>query len=175
VLRGLKGRIDLLLDAGPTSGGLESTVLDVTSTSPRLLRPGLVSRAQIESVIGTIQRSLPLAVSPDQPLPSPGMSSRHYAPRAPLEMIEGDATARVKELGRQGVLVGWLTLTGVAEMPDARAAIIAMPKTLAEYGSQLYAALHELDQQGVERIIVSMPPDTEEWSAVRDRLRRASR
>jgi L-threonylcarbamoyladenylate synthase len=175
VLRGLDGRIDLLLDAGPTAGGLESTVLDMTSTPPRLLRPGLISPAQIESVIGAIQRSLPLAVSRDQPLPSPGMSSRHYAPRAPLECIEGDASARVKELVGRGVLVGWLALADVTETPHDSSTIFVMPENPSDYASRLYAALHDLDREGVGRIIVSMPPDTEEWLAVRDRLRRASK
>src|SRR4051794_29437194 len=84
VLHTMRGRIDLVLDPGPTSGGLESTVLDLTTSPPRLLRPGLVTRSEVEAIIGPIVLSstAPLgAVS----LPSPGMLPRHYAPRTPLE------------------------------------------------------------------------------------------
>src|SRR5205807_129992 len=88
VLRGLDGRIDLVLDGGPTAGGLESTVLDLTTTPPRLLRPGLVSPAEIEEVIGPIARLTASRAEDEKPLPSPGMLSRHYAPRAPLEGVE---------------------------------------------------------------------------------------
>ena len=79
VRRSLDGRIDLILDGGPTSGGVESTVLDVTTVPPRLLRPGLIVPAALEGVIGLITRS---TLTPTgQALPSPGMSPRHYAPR----------------------------------------------------------------------------------------------
>ncbi|HMF19354.1 MAG TPA: L-threonylcarbamoyladenylate synthase, partial [Gemmataceae bacterium] len=77
VLHGLEGRIDLLLDAGPTPGGLESTVLDVTTNPPRLLRPGLISPAELGAVIGPIiQKESP---NPGDTLRSPGMLGRHYA------------------------------------------------------------------------------------------------
>src|SRR5437763_8542920 len=87
VLHGLGGRIDLILDAGPCPGGIESTVLDVTNDPPRLLRPGLVTPAQIEAVIGPIQRFGEPAGSV---LRSPGLLAKHYAPRAPLELAGDD-------------------------------------------------------------------------------------
>src|SRR5947209_6677836 len=85
VLSGLEGRIDLLLDAGPTPGGIESTVLDLTTSPPRLLRPGLVTPAQLEAVIGPIGRGTAPATG-GEPQRSPGMMARHYAPRTPLEL-----------------------------------------------------------------------------------------
>src|SRR5262245_24196245 len=78
ILDGLDGRIDLILDAGPTAGGLESTVLDLTTDPPRLLRPGLVTPAEIEAVVGPVARSASTETA--GPLPSPGMLARHYAP-----------------------------------------------------------------------------------------------
>jgi L-threonylcarbamoyladenylate synthase len=175
VLRGLDGRIDLVLDGGPTSGGLESTVLDLTSTPPRLLRPGLVSPAEIEAVIGPIQRPAAMAeIAEEQALPSPGMLRRHYAPRAPLECAAGDGRTRVEELSRQGVRVGWVRCGqgGEAALPGVLA--VALPCEPAAYSAQLYAVLHELDEAGVARIIVALPPMSEEWLAVQDRLRRAA-
>src|SRR5581483_10612849 len=84
VLAGLDGRIEMVLDAGPVPGGIESTVLDLTGDPPRLLRPGLVSPAELEAVIGPIRTAEPAPTGGDRPLPSPGMLSRHYAPRTPL-------------------------------------------------------------------------------------------
>jgi L-threonylcarbamoyladenylate synthase len=170
VLRGLGGRIDMLLDAGPVPGGIESTVLDVTTDPPRLLRPGLVSPAQIEAVIGRIV--LPAAMAPSgSPLPSPGMLTRHYAPRTPLELAEDDGRARVEELRRAGLRVGWLTFGG--DQLDS-VTTVTMPADPAGYAAALYAALHILDGAAVDRIIVAQPPDAPEWLAVRDRLRRAA-
>src|SRR5437773_596113 len=81
-------------DAGPCPGGIESTVLDLTSDPPRLLRPGLVTPAEIEAVIGPIYR-LGEPVSAAVPvLRSPGMLAKHYAPRAPLELADDDGRVR---------------------------------------------------------------------------------
>lgn len=171
VLRGLDGRIDLVLDGGPTTGGLESTVLDLTASPPRLLRPGLFTRGALEEVIGAVSAAAP-AVAGERPLPSPGMLARHYAPRVPLECPVDPAT-RVKELSRGG-RVGWLALGEPEEEVPAGVTVRVLPPDPPAYAAQFYAALHELDAAGVERIIVSTPPEGEEWLAVRDRLRRAS-
>jgi L-threonylcarbamoyladenylate synthase len=174
VLTGLDGRIDLLLDGGPTAGGLESTVLDVTAAPPRLLRPGLVTPAEIEVVLGGISRGAPAGAAPGEPLPSPGMLRRHYAPRTVLECVEDDGRARVEELRRDGVSVGWVTLGDVPGPLDTGVRVVAMPRDAKGYARSLYAALHLLDAQGVGRIVVALPPDADEWLAVRDRLRRAA-
>src|SRR5262249_49483494 len=81
VLRWLDGRIGLLLDSGPASGGRESRVLDLSRSPPRLLRPGLIGPREIEALIGRIDQTS-VAPSLDKPLPSPGLLPRHYAPRA---------------------------------------------------------------------------------------------
>src|SRR5207244_1574467 len=85
VLRGLDGRIDLILAAGPTTAGIESTVLDLTTTPPRLLRPGPIAPAQLEAILGPITR-VNSSTAETASLPSPGMLPRHYAPRTPLEL-----------------------------------------------------------------------------------------
>src|SRR5262249_50191969 len=87
VLKDLDGRINLVLDAGPTPGGLESTVLDLPRRPPRLLRPGLVTVAQLEAVIGAIDQSQGPGPVGDVPLASPGLMTRHYSPRTPLECV----------------------------------------------------------------------------------------
>jgi L-threonylcarbamoyladenylate synthase len=102
------------------------------------------------------------------------MLRRHYAPRAVLEGVEDDGRARVEELRRAGVSVGWVTLGDMPGVPDPAVRAVAMPREPKEYARSLYAALHALDAYGVGRIIVALPPDTDEWLAVRDRLRRAA-
>jgi L-threonylcarbamoyladenylate synthase len=171
VLRDLGGAIDLILDGGPTAGGIESTVLDLTGRPPRLLRPGLVTRAAIEAVIGPIA-VIGGPVSDAAPLPSPGLMARHYAPRTPLEAVEGDGAARAIELAGAGGRVAWVTWFAADAPPGVT--VVPLPGEPAGYAASLYAALHDLDLAGVDRIVVALPPAEEPWLAVRDRLRRAS-
>jgi L-threonylcarbamoyladenylate synthase len=173
VLRGLDGLVELILDAGPTAGGLESTVLDVTTRPPRLLRPGLVTPAQIEAEIGLIQRP-EVESAGEAPARSPGLLRRHYAPTTPLECVADGGAARVEELLRGGLRVGWVTFGESAAVDWPGLVTEVLPADPAGYGAALYAALHALDQAGLDRIVVSLPPATEEWLAVQDRLRRAS-
>jgi L-threonylcarbamoyladenylate synthase len=171
VLGGLADRIDLLLDAGPTTGGLESTVLDLTSRPPRLLRPGLVTIAQLEEVVGHVERApAPIAAGPAR---SPGLMQKHYAPRTQLELVAGSGRHRVADLRRQGMRVGWITLEKPLALP-AEPLLLSMPDDPAGYAAQLYAALHQLDGQGLDRIVLDLPPATDDWLAVHDRLRRAA-
>jgi L-threonylcarbamoyladenylate synthase len=173
VLKGLGERVDLILDGGPTTGGIESTVLDLTADPPRVLRPGLVTPAMIEGVIGRVElANHPAINSANSPARSPGMMAKHYAPRAPLELADGDGRSRVEALFGFGQRVGWLTWPGPADVGDV--VRIDMPADPAGYAVRLYAALHELDAAGVERIVVAEPPDGENWLAIRDRLRRAA-
>jgi L-threonylcarbamoyladenylate synthase len=175
VLVSLDGRIDLVLDGGPTPGGMESTVLDLTASPARLLRPGLVTPAQIEAIVGPIQRpAAGTAVLSPGPLPSPGMLPRHYAPRARLSCVGGYGKEDVEQLRRQGLRVGWVTVGDrpVEDQPGLVAA--SLPRDPEGYAARLYAVLHDLDAAGVDHIIVELPPEGDEWLAVRDRLRRAS-
>jgi L-threonylcarbamoyladenylate synthase len=172
VLGDLNGVIELVLDGGPTPGGLESTVLSLAADPPQLLRPGLVPPAAIEEVIGPITRTVPSAPA-DRPLPSPGMQARHYAPRTPLECVEGGGRERVEALSRAGQRVAWLTFPAYADYVVGPI-MVTMPDDPALYAAMLYGMLHALDAAGLDRIVVTLPPDRDEWLAVRDRLRRAS-
>jgi L-threonylcarbamoyladenylate synthase len=170
VLAGLDGRIPLVLDGGPTPGGIESTVLDLTTSPPRILRPGPVTPSQIEAVVGAVDLA---AAAPDQPLRAPGLLPRHYAPQTPLETCGDDGLDRVQKLHAAGLQVGWLTFGEVSSQPTD-IVTLAMPTEPAAYAAQLYTALHALDASKVDRIIVALPPSGEPWLAVHDRLRRAA-
>jgi L-threonylcarbamoyladenylate synthase len=177
VLQDLDGRIDLILDAGPAWGGLESTVLDVSVSPPLLLRPGLVTPREIEAIIGPIIQEYPRTNETAVVLPfrSPGLLPRHYAPRAPLECISGTASKHVAQLVAAGVRVGWLCFGVPNDTPGIGIEYEAMPTEPRPYGAKLYDVLHKLDAAAVDRIIVELPPETDEWLAVRDRLHRAAR
>jgi L-threonylcarbamoyladenylate synthase len=174
----LEGRVDLILDAGPTPGGIESTVLDVTVDPPRILRPGLVTPAAIAAVLHRAPSSLASDGGPSpsrQPgaLRSPGLLSRHYAPRARLILAGGDAPRLAAELRRAGSRVGLVTAgTAAARLPGVETT--SLPLEPAAYARGLYAALRELDGRGVDIVVVETPPEGEAWMAVHDRLRRAS-
>lgn len=175
VLRGLDGRIDLLLDGGPTSGGIESTVLDVTITPPRLLRPGLIGVAELEALIGPLMRVASISEEAANILPSPGMMPRHYAPRTPLECVEmGKEPERLALLLTEERRIGWVAFGDPDGGIPSGVLLRVLPSDPAGYAAQLYAVLHELDDACLDRILVTLPPDTGEWLGVRDRLRRAA-
>lgn len=157
---------DVILDGGPCPGGLESTVVDVTCDPPRLLRPGLVTVAMLEEVIGRVDVS---AAPTEGPARSPGRMERHYAPRAALELASRE---RAEALARDGQRVGWLTFDG-DDVPGA--VNVRLPADAVGYAAGLYAALHDLDAAGVETVVVEPPPDGDEWRAVHDRLRRGAK
>lgn len=170
VARNLGAHIDLILDGGPTAVGIESTVLDLVSDPPRLLRPGHITRSQIEEVIGPILHGVEPA-PPDQPLRGPGLLPRHYSPKTRTEYLNDGAT-RVRELAEQGSRVGWLTFHHSALDPQVVA--VEMPTDPQAYAARLYAELHRLDQMRLEVIVIDQVPAQEPWLAIDDRLRRAA-
>lgn len=173
VASGLGGRIDMLLDAGPTEVGIESTVLDLSGAEPVLLRPGSISRGALERVVGPVGDAE--AIRGDSPRPSPGMTDRHYAPRAVLRIVEPESRATVEDLIRatraRGERVGALLLRPWRIDLDLG---IAMPRDPTAYARRLYAALHDLDAAGCSLVLVDRVPDDPEWAGIRDRLARAS-
>lgn len=156
VVKSLNGRIDFVLDGGACSGGIESTVVDVTGSVPRVLRPGLISAPQIVQVVGHVE----IGASAEGVARSPGQMARHYSPRTPLVLSE-DPDAAQQRLKEQGLR---------ARVFGSR----SMPSDPDRYARELYATLHDLDAEGWDCIVVELPPDTPEWAGVRDRLRRAA-
>lgn len=153
---GLSKAVDLILDGGPTEVGIESTVLSLVGGRAVLLRPGMVTREEIEEVIGPVSV---VTQAGGGSHPSPGMHSRHYSPRTPLFLI----TNGKLPTGGRGVLVGFA--------PPAR---VQMPCDPAAYATELYSTLHRLDSEGWDWIAIERPPDAPEWAGVRDRLERAA-
>src|SRR5262249_21656699 len=156
VQRGLGNSVDFILDAGPTRIGLESTVLDLSVSPPRLLRPGHITPPEIEAVIGAIARQ-ESSVSGDKALLSPGMLQRHYSPQTPLECLSA-SHRRVAELVKSRQRVGWLTHSDSPQAVGKKDVdVVIMPREPRAYAARLYAELHQLDQRRLDRIIVEMP------------------
>jgi L-threonylcarbamoyladenylate synthase len=156
----LGDRVDLILDGGECRVGIESTVLSVVGNVPVLLRPGIVSAADIEALSGPLQR----ASEPDAGAhPSPGQHVRHYRPRKPLYLVDVDGPLPPG----QGAYL-WRSTSRPAMVS------LQMPVTPVEFAARLYGTLHELDHRDVEWIAIERPPDDPQWEAVSDRLRRAA-
>ncbi|GBF35652.1 TsaC protein [Desulfocucumis palustris] len=180
----LSGRLDAILDGGPAGLGVESTVVDLSGETPVLLRPGGITPGQIESVTGRIllDPSLePGAVIPGKPR-SPGMKYRHYAPAAPLVLVEG-TPSRVTGIVRQmleenllrGKRVGVLCREENAGLyPGAAVVGAGAGGEPGETASKLYAALRRLDQLGVDLILAEGVEPRGVGLAVANRLRRAA-
>jgi L-threonylcarbamoyladenylate synthase len=179
VLESLGDRVDLILDGGPCTHGIESTVVDCTTTPPRILRPGPIGREALEAVIGGgVAIGTADSTEPTRPARAPGGHARHYAPKTPLE-LPADPPARVAELLQEGRRVGWLTrrpadpvVRGLAASHDL--VVVPMPDAPAPFAAALYATLHALDQRELDRLVCDRPPDTEPWHALHDRLTRAA-
>ena len=148
VQAGLGDRIPLILNGGATQVGIESTVASLRREPPAILRPGMISQDELESVTGVRwQREGTLPHLSE----SPGLHPRHYAPRTPLYVLEPGAAK-----------------------PSGRGRILEMPSDPRRYAARLYDELHKADAEGWDWIAVERPPDTPEWEGILDRLRRAS-
>jgi L-threonylcarbamoyladenylate synthase len=171
VLADLDGRIELIVDSGPTILGLESTVLDLTTPSPHLLRPGPISINQLEEVLGKRVVEPLSSISHHRPS-SPGQLPIHYAPVTQAFRIE--SSAELEKVGNRENMA--LVVIGEHATPylSGLTAHYAVG-TPEEASRKLYDLLHQCDALKVRSILVLMPPDEPAWRAVRDRLLRATR
>lgn len=191
VVQSLGDRVPLVLDGGPSAVGIESTVVDCTGHDVVILRPGMLGRESLEAALdGTgmvVTIAPPRAVAHDAIAPSdvpgaPGMSDRHYAPRAEVWLFATEGTeelvtalaARRQEAPESAGPV--LALLHTATLPPTYADVIRLPAEPAGYARGLYAALHEADARPAALVVIELPPaDAPGWDGVRDRLTRAAR
>jgi L-threonylcarbamoyladenylate synthase len=183
VLEDLDGRIDMVIDAGATIVGVESTVLDLTSDPPVVLRPGAVTVEALQRILPGL-RPAPVRRA-DAPMPSPGLLPKHYAPRAPMTLYRGQAEAARNALVaaargaiRAGRRVGVLATTGDEGALEGMAVVVAglgADEDAEGESARLYAALRELDAAQVD-VILARDASREDglWRALRDRLQRAA-
>jgi L-threonylcarbamoyladenylate synthase len=183
VVKQLGDRVDLVLDGGACSAGIESTVVDVRGPSTHVLRPGALSLAALRGVLADILVLPGSGPAPSEARPSPGMDARHYAPRARLVLAGtlDEAVQLASSLAGAAPHDGPRSVAGLL-VHGASAAIAAGPRVLVHalpadapgYARRLYGALHAMDDAGVQSIVVQAVPEGDAWWAVADRLKRAA-
>lgn len=166
--------VDMILDGGACRVGIESTVVDLMSARPAILRPGGVSRQDIERIIGPTEL-IQASVCPTAVSSSPGQHPVHYSPITPAYWYNPrDDKNLIASLEKRDPRR--LTVVSIASVPQIIAIRwIAMPCEPVEYARRLYSALRDADEAQGDAILIEMPPDEPCWLAVRDRLHRASR
>ena len=158
--------VPLVLDGGDSDVGIESTIVDLSGETARILRPGGISREQIEQAIG------PVAIGGHAHSPrASGTLEAHYAPRTPMLLLARAALER--EAGQQRAFGKRVAVLAVGALPE-RSEGLTLPDDARAYAHGLYAALRSLDARGDNLLLVERPPDDEAWIAVHDRLRRSA-
>jgi L-threonylcarbamoyladenylate synthase len=152
--------VDMILDGGSTEVGIESTVLSIVE-EPLLLRPGMISREQIEAVIGPV--SMAGTAGTDGSHASPGLHRRHYSPATRLVLL---APGEPLPPGRGAYMF--------INTPRPSSKSVPMPSDVEKYAAVLYQTLYDLDVEGFQWIAAELPPDGAAWVAIRDRLTRAA-
>jgi L-threonylcarbamoyladenylate synthase len=162
----------LVLDGGACEVGIESTIVDCTRASPVLLRPGVLTREQLEHACGQALLE-PGELAGDAPRAS-GTLESHYAPRARVRLMDANALQTALDvLGADAAAIATYS-RAILRTPSSGVLRRRMPDDAIETARQLFAVLRDFDSQGVQLIWIETPPDTPEWEGVRDRLRRAS-
>jgi L-threonylcarbamoyladenylate synthase len=179
VLEDLHGRIDAILDGGPTNVGVESTVLDPGQSPMVLYRPGAITPEMIEEVAGAVSIFQPAVAPSESPasLPSPGVGIRHYAPRARLILVASETELHAKEvqLAAAGEKAGILLPNGWKARPSTEIFPWADWNDGEALAQRLFAGLRELDARGVTTILCPLPQGSGVGLAIRDRLEKAAR
>ncbi len=183
VLEDLDGKIDMILDGGPVSIGLESTIIDLTEEVPTILRPGYINEKMLSKVLGEVRTDRGLISSDSSVHPkAPGMKYRHYAPQAPLFIVEGERTAveqkinaladeEYKKGGRAGIIATEESRDGYANAIVKSIGSRSDERSIAQH---LYAILREFDTLGVSVIYSESFETPQMGAAIMNRLMKAA-
>jgi L-threonylcarbamoyladenylate synthase len=180
VRKDLDGRIPLIVDGGQSQVGIESTVLDLSCSPPRILRPGMIHADSLLAAMGdgTLQTTASdWSGGTETILRSPGLLPRHYSPRATLVLLSWqDEQDLMVQLSTRPVAREKIHVISYHSIPlrQAFGGVSVIPHDAEAFARALYAELHRCDEMGAELIVVETPPKTEEWRGVADRLTRAT-
>ena len=178
MLEDMDGRIDAIVDGGPCGVGVESTIIDLTVTPPRLLRPGGLPLEELREALGevAVDKAVLAPLSAGEKPRAPGMKYRHYAPRAPVTVVTGpeEGTARyIRE--RMGEHTGVICFDEFAgSFPGAVVEPIGSASDKAEQARRVFDALRFFDGTGVTAIYAQCPGDGGLGLAVANRLKKAA-
>ncbi len=178
----LGGKIPLIVDGGQSPVGIESTVLDLTVSPPRILRPGMIHAESLAAVCGGV-RGDEWQVTGTNPLRSPGLLKKHYSPKAKLIVLnwrdEADLQSQLRQLRQlrhSSFIIRRCHIIAHTQIPagEKYAGVSVIPRDAAAFARAIYAELHRCDAAGAEGIVVEAPPELPEWAGIADRLRRAA-
>jgi L-threonylcarbamoyladenylate synthase len=172
VRKQLDGRIPLIVDGGNCNVGIESTVVDVSVTPPRLLRPGIIHEEALLAVTGELA-----AGATGGTLRSPGLLKKHYSPRARLLVLSWRDEAELQRMiSERKIAPAKTCIVAHTHLPGASdwLRVSVVPHDPEAFARALYAELHHCDEVGAETIVVEALPAAPEWRAIADRLLRAS-
>jgi L-threonylcarbamoyladenylate synthase len=162
--------VDCVLDGGACQVGLESTIVDVTGDVPRVLRPGGVTREDLEEVLG-----YPVEVPSKSTVRVPGQHPSHYAPRARVVLVEAEkVVAEAEQAQDLGHRVGALVPPSSAGVPVRAHAVVQVPESMDDYARSLFKLLREFDERGCDLVIAYLPDEQGLGLAIANRLRRAA-
>jgi L-threonylcarbamoyladenylate synthase len=175
VRKDLAGRIPLIVDGGQSQVGIESTVIDLTGSPPRVLRPGMVHRESLIAVIGG--NALDMSNPGQTSLRSPGLLPKHYSPKATLLLLQWrDENELAAQLSKYPIAQEKIHIIAHHAIPLGQnyGRVSVIPHDAEAFARAIYAELHQCDEAGAELIVVETPPPGEEWRGISDRLTRAS-
>lgn len=175
VRKQLGEKILLIVDGGQSQVGIESTVLDLNEMPPRILRPGMIHAESLAAVCGEVQ-SLNIKIQNPE-LRSPGLLQKHYSPKAKLLVLDWDDEADlISRLATHHSSLAACHIIAHTKIPSEEnfANVSVIPHDAEAFARAIYAELHRCDEDGAQLIVVEMPPVSQEWAGIADRLRRAS-
>jgi len=177
----LGGKIPLIVDGGQSQVGIESTVLDLSASPPRILRPGMIHTESLTAVCGEVQDlGFKVQSSEDKTpgaLRSPGLLKKHYSPKAKLVVLNWRDDAELKsQLVTCHLSLVTCHIIAHTHIPSGEhfARVSVIPHDAEAFARAIYAELHRCDEAGAEGIVVEAPPELPEWAGIADRLRRAA-
>lgn len=179
VFEDMNGRIFGIVDGGSSTVGVESTVIDLTNEiGPVILRPGVITKEQIESVIGPIQSSVTTKTGEKEVPKSPGMKYRHYAPKTPVFVVSGTIEAFEEAINKykgQGKAVGIMAQNTIVDTFESRVkGMYKMGDSVDDMNRTLFDALRTLDHLGLDIILAQEAPEIGVGIAYMNRLKKAA-
>jgi L-threonylcarbamoyladenylate synthase len=174
VRKQLGSKVPLIVDGGQCQVGIESTVIDISVSPHRVLRPGMIHTTALAAVVGRLGATSP---RPSGALKSPGQLPKHYAPKARLVILawenDDDLKKQVSEFNCGNLKVHVIVHTRIPS-GEGFARVSIIPHDAEAFARAIYGELHQCDDEGAELIIVEALPESSEWFAIADRLKRAA-
>lgn len=175
--KSLGGKIRLIVDGGQSQVGIESTVVDLVASPPRVLRPGMIHEESLMAAIGKVEMRNAERGTQNEPMRSPGQLQKHYSPKAKLCVLnwKDDLDLR-RQIGQLSSAIADVHILAHTNIPSGEGfgGVSVIPHDAEAFARAFYGELHRLDDLGAKAIIVESLPESAEWRGIADRLARAA-